>query len=255
MHQRDYLLRLIEEMTRMFGQALGLKEKKKREQLIIEWDELLQRRFRISGKLADKLPAEDIIRLFRTGERLHADEIQALAIVLYERAKLEWERSRHNNESSPFAAAEVPRYGESMMGTDNDETIYILRLMKSYELLLEATSQGSDRRLLPVQDSMEAIYQLIKGYHIDDRLREKMWRWFEKEGRLAEAEDSLFEWLNSAERHHPEQAARRCTQAMKFYERIDAMSDEVLLEGGLSRDEVISGKEDVSKSTAWQMEQ
>ncbi|EJW19207.1 DUF6483 family protein [Paenibacillus alvei] len=254
MHQRDYLLRLIEEMTRMIGQALGLREKKKREQLIVEWDELLQRRFRMSGELADKLQAEDIMRLFRTGERLHADEIQALAIVLYERAKLEWERSRNNEAALPYGATEVPRYGESTLEAGTEETLYIRRLMKSYELLIEATAHGSDRRLLPVQEAMDSIYQAIKGYHIDDRLREKMWRWFEREGRLADAEDSLFIWLRRAEMHQPEQVVNRCAQALQFYERLDAMSDELLLEGGLSREEIHTGIEDISKITALHME-
>lgn len=239
MYRRDYLLRLIQEMTQMIGKAMGLREQKKRTELLFEWDELMQRRFRINGELSDKLSSDDMARLFMTNGRLHVDELQAFAFLLFERAKLEKEKGLHEEEERHFDSSlegGVPGQTEAM---------YIRRSMKALNLLLEAMLHGSDRTMIPVMPSVEQLLHELKPYKLEDSALARLWRWFEQEGRFAEAEDALFHWLQSAA-ERPEELQLRKKQAYGFYERMEALPDEQLEQGSLPRDEIKQGMEDVS---------
>lgn len=239
MYRKDYLLRLVQEMTDMIGKAMNLRQQKKRTELLFEWDELMRERFRINGELSDRLTGEDLIHLFRTNGRLHADELQAYAILLHERAKLEREKElieRH----------EMPVNDASRLGPDDAgiEDLYVRRSIKSLHLLLEAMLHGSDRRLLPVMETTERLLQELKGYRMPDGLLERLWAWLEREGRYAEAEDALFRWVRQAA-GQPEEAELRKRQGGRFYERLAECSDEALEQGGLPREELAEGRADL----------
>ena len=61
--------------------------------------------------------------------------------------------------------------------------------------------------------------------------------YFEVRGDFAKAEDSLFEWLETGD---PDAAP----EGRMFYERLAAMSDETLTQGGLTRAEIEQGGRD-----------
>lgn len=239
MYRKDYLLRLVQEMTDMIGKAMNLRQQKKRTELLFEWDELMRERFRINGDLSDRLTGEDLIHLFRTNGRLHADELQAFAILLHERAKLDREKELAERHEMPVSDA-------SRSGPDDVtiEDLYIRRSIKSMHLLLEAMLHGSDRRLLPVVETTDRLLLELKGYRLPDELLERLWAWLEREGRYAEAEDALFRWVRQADGQR-EEAERRKRQGARFYERLAECPDEALKQGGLPREELADGRADL----------
>lgn len=239
MYRKDYLLRLVQEMTDLIGKAMNLRQQKKRTELLFEWDELMRERFRINGDLADRLTGEDLIHLFRTNGRLHADELQAFAILLNERAKLDREKELAERHEMPVNDA-------SRSGPDDVtfEDLYIRRSIKSLHLLLEAMLHGSDRRLLPVVETTDRLLRELKGYRMPDELLERLWGWLEREGRYAEAEEALFRWVRQAA-GYPEEAERRKRQGERFYERLAECPDEALEQGGLPREELADGRADL----------
>ncbi|NGP61691.1 hypothetical protein FLT15_26070 [Paenibacillus thiaminolyticus] len=240
MYRKDYLLRLVQEMTDLIGKAMNLRQQKKRTELLFEWDELLRERFRINGDLSDRLTGEDLIHLFRTNGRLHADELQAFAILLHERAKLEREKELAERHEMPVSDA-------SRSGPDDViiEDLYVRRSLKSLHLLLEAMLHGSDRRLLPVMETTDRLLLELKGYRLPDELLERLLAWLEREGRYAEAEDALFRWVRQASGQPPEEAERRKRQGERFYERLAECPDEALEQGGLPREELADGRADL----------
>ncbi|MBG9791920.1 hypothetical protein ABD76_05220 [Paenibacillus dendritiformis] len=239
MYRKDYLLRLVQEMTDLIGKAMNLRQRKKRTELLFEWDELMRERFRINGELSDRLTGEDLIHLYRTNGRLHADELQAFAILLHERAKLEREKELAERHEMPVSDA-------ARSGPDDAfiEDLYVRRSFKSLHLLLEAMLQGSDRRLLPVMEATEVLMRDLKGYRMPDELLARLWSWLEREGRYAEAEDALFRWVRQAA-GQPEEAELRKRQGIRFYERLAGCTDEALEQGGLPREELADGRADL----------
>lgn len=214
MYQRDYLVRMIQEMTTLIGRALGLKQEKEKQDLLQEWEDLLDRRFRMTGPLADTLGVEAILQLFNRHGRIQADELQAFSIILFERAELvrDIELDKKDRESC--------------------EAAYIQRVMKCYELLLEAMLNGSDRRPLPVDKHAEHAAQLLKPYKLPSSLYDRLWRWHDKDGRYADAENACYDWI------HNEPDPIRKQKALDWYQKLLLHTDEELERGGLSRAEV-----------------
>ncbi|GAC43412.1 DUF6483 family protein [Paenibacillus popilliae] len=239
MYRKDYLLRLVQEMTDMIGKAMNLRQQKKRTELLFEWDELMRERFRMNGELSDRLTGEDLIHLFRTNGRLHADELQAFALLLHERAKLEREKVLAERQEKPGSDASRSVSEDAFI-----EDLYVMRSIKSLHLLLESMLHGSDRRLLPVMETAERLLRELKGYRMPDELLERLWAWLEREGRYAEAEDALFRWVRQAA-GLPEEAERRKRRGVRFYERLAECPDEALEKGGLPREELSDGRVDL----------
>ncbi|UHA74757.1 DUF6483 family protein [Paenibacillus sp. 481] len=274
MYQRDYLVRMIEEMAAILGKAVGLREQSERIDVLHELDELMQKRFRINGGLADRLTADDLQRLFTRNGAIHADELQAFAYLLLERAKLEYE-SDLRLQSDPSSARPADGvYLHPHPQLAEVEASYIQRLSKALTLLLEAMLQGSDRRLVPAQQRALEALELLKMVRLDDRTLHRLWRWHETDRRYAEAEDALFRWLQSHEtQSHGTQdheaademegreylpvdgresadgtyltLSERIRAAEAFYDRLSAFDDAQLEQGGLPRDELQEGLADV----------
>lgn len=225
MYQRDYLVRMIQEMTDLIGRALGLKHEKDKRDVLLEWEDLLDRRFRMTGPLADTLHVEAILPLFDRHGRIQADELQAFSIILFERAELirDIELSHKDRETC--------------------DAEYIQRVMKSYELLLVAMIHDSDRRLLPVDKHIEHAAQLLKPYNLPATLNERLWRWHDKEGRYADAENACYDWIN--ETSDP----NRRQQALAWYQQLLLHTDQALEDGGLSREEVQEALEEWTRSS------
>ena len=226
MYQRDYLVRMIQEMTTLIGRALGLKQEKEKQDILQEWEDLLDRRFRMTGPLADTLSVEAIIQLFDRHGRIQADELQAFSIILFERAEL------------------IRDIQLSQKDRETCEAEYIQRVIKSYELLLEAMLHGSDRRMLPVDKHIRHAAQLLKPYKLPATLYERLWRWHDQEGRYAEAENACYDWMND----EPDPTRRQ--QVLAWYQQLLLHTDQALEEGGLSREEVHEALEEWSRSSS-----
>ncbi|MGZ9587296.1 DUF6483 family protein [Paenibacillus marinisediminis] len=222
MYQRDYLVRLIQEMTTLIGRALGLQQKEKKD-LLQEWDELLDRRFRLTGPLADSLSVDDLIRLFDRHGRIQADELQAFAYILLERADL-------------LRDVELKE-----LGREASEVSYIRRVMKGYELLLEAMLHDSDRRMLKVMEKAEHAAKLLRPYSLPSSLLERVWRWHDRDGRYAEAENACYDGINN------EQDPISRSAVLAWYQKLLKLTDDELEQGGLSREEVEEAIADIGE--------
>ena len=66
MFQRDYFMRMIEQMTEVLGQVLKLRREQKQVDALQLIDELLDQRFRLSSKLIRSLSDEDLMKVMTT---------------------------------------------------------------------------------------------------------------------------------------------------------------------------------------------
>lgn len=84
MFRRDYIVRMIEDMSAMVAKVLTLKQEKKTTEALWEVDELLSRHFRLNSRLLNSLSVEDIIDMFRLGGVIESDKLQGVARLLKE---------------------------------------------------------------------------------------------------------------------------------------------------------------------------
>lgn len=215
MFRRDYIVRMIEDMTAMVAKVLTLKQDKKTTEALWEVDELLMRHFRLNSRLLNSLSVEDIIDMFRLGAVLEADKLQGVARLLKE-------------EGGIYTAK-----GE------RDEALF--RAMRSLHLFLYADLHGADRELMNMTEEINELLKEVEPYRLPAKTERLLLAYHESAGSYAKAENSLYRlW---------EQGEPVAEEGRDFYERLLKVSPERLAEGGLPLEEVEQGREEWSRLT------
>ncbi|RRJ62008.1 hypothetical protein EHV15_02775 [Paenibacillus oralis] len=207
MLRRDYLVRMIEDMTEILGKVFALKQEKKSVEARTELDELYKRHFRLNAQLLGTLSAKDIVQMFRTGGEIEADKLQSLARLLKEEGDL-------------LASSGEPDEG-------------ISRWLKSLHLYLTSALSGADRSLWDWEDKIAELRSLLQDYRLPAETGRLVFRYEEQEGRFDQAENVLFRLLEEEEISKDE--------GLAFYQRLLRLPPERLEAGGLPEEEVREG--------------
>lgn len=207
MFSRDYLIRLIEEMSSVLGKVFGLRQENKLTEAEWEIDDLYQRRFRLSGPLIQKLTPEDLITMFTFNRVLEADRVQGVALLLKEQALIDAAR-----QQADLAAK---------------------RRMKALHLLVYADLYGAPVKWVKTREEIAELIAQLHGMPISAALHRLLWTYYENIGNYAKAEDHLFH-LRSCEPLIRD-------EGVAFYERLLQLEDPILLAGGLPREELEQG--------------
>lgn len=221
MFRRDYIVRMIEDMTAMVAKVLTLKQERKTTEALWEVDELLNRHFRLNSRLLNSLSVEDLIEMFRLGGVIESDKLQGVAKLLRE-------------EGGIYAAS-----------GDNDAALF--RSMRALHLFLYAELQGADRELLNITEEIDDLLQELKGYRLPSKTEWLVMRYMESVGRYSKAEDSLYRLFEQGEEVREEGEA--------LYKRLLLRSQEELEAGELPLDEVDQGLKEWNKLTSIREEQ
>lgn len=215
MFRRDYIVRMIEDMTAMVAKVLTLKQNKKTTEALWEVDELLMRHFRLNSRLLNSLSVEDIIDMFRLGGVLEADRLQGVARLLKE-------------EGGIYAAK-------------GDRDAALFRAMRSLHLFIYADLHGADRELLNMTEEIHELLEEVGPYRLPAKTERLLMAYHESRGHYAKAEDSLYRlW---------EQGENVAEEGRALYERLLLLCPEQLDQGGLPLEEVRQGMEEWSKLT------
>lgn len=211
MLRRDYLVRMIEEMTEVLGKVFMLKQQKKKVEALWALDELFKGQFRLSSQLLENLSAKDIVRLFQSGGEVEADKLQSLARLLKEEGDV------YENSGEPDEGAS--------------------RWLKSLHLYLTAALHGADRSLWDMYAAISELQALLKTYRLPPDTEWLVLRWEEGEGRYDLAENALYRLL--------EEGHATKEDAAGFYRRLLTLSRDTLAAGGLPAEEVEEGLAEV----------
>lgn len=210
MFRRDYIVRMIEDMTAMVAKVLTLKQERKTTEALWEVDELLGRHFRLNSRLLNSLSVEDIIDMFRLGNVLESDKLQGVARLLKEEAGI-------------YRAA-----------GNADEALF--RAMRSLHLFLYADLHGADREMLDMTAEIDGLLGEVEGYSLPVKTERLLLPYMESLGRYAKAEDSLYRLR--------EQGEDVADEGRKLYGRLLQQPPELLELGGLPLEEVRQGQEE-----------
>ncbi|WP_018753923.1 DUF6483 family protein [Paenibacillus sanguinis] len=213
MLRRDYLVRMIEEMTEVLGKVFMLRQNKKLTEALWSLDELYKRQFRLNARLLDTLSAKDIVKLFHSGGELEADKLQSLARLLKEE-------------------------GDICLAMQEEEEAGA-RWMKALHLYLATGLHGADRSLWNWPDAVSELQALLKSYRLPPETELLLMKLEESEGRYDQAENALYRLL-------AEESISK-EEADAFYQRLLTLSPEQLEEGGLPLEEVREGLLELEK--------
>ncbi|MBT2292474.1 hypothetical protein J7E73_25735 [Paenibacillus albidus] len=213
MFRRDYIVRMIEDMTAMVAKVFTLKQERKTTEALWEIDELLNRHFRLNSRLLNSLSLEDIIDMFRLGGVIESDKLQGVARLLKEEGSIY--RSNENDEAALF------------------------REMKALHLYLSADLHGADRSLLQMTREIDELISIVEAYRLPAKTERLLLTYLEGMGRYSKAEDSLYRLIEQGEDVEAEGAG--------LYERLLLKAPEELERGGLPLEEARDGQQEWSR--------
>ncbi|MEJ8306065.1 DUF6483 family protein [Saccharibacillus sacchari] len=213
MLRKDYLTRMIEEMTEAVGSMLGLRREQKNEQALEKLDGLLKRNFRMSEQMLRSLPPEELIQLFRQREGVDAESLQLVARMLQENGEIR----------------------ENM----NDEQEAVASRIKALHLYLYAALNGGSRELVDYPVRIAELSALLERYRLPADAERLVMLYEEREGRYVQAEDAMYRMLNAS----PEHDKNALEEGRMFYARLSGLEPDILQAGGLTREELEEGIE------------
>ncbi|GGO07651.1 DUF6483 family protein [Saccharibacillus kuerlensis] len=213
MLRKDYLMRMIEEMTEAVGSMMGLRREHKNEQALEKLDGLLKRNFRMSERMLRSLPPEELILLFQQRGGVDAESLQLVARMLQENGEI------RENMGEEQEAASVR--------------------IKALHLYLYAALNGGSRELVDYPQRISELTAQLERYRLPAEAEKLVMLYEEREGRYIQAEDAMFRMLNAS----PIDDENALEEGRMFYARLAALDDEQLRSGGLSRLDLEEGIE------------
>lgn len=216
MINKDYILRLAERLGRFLARIIFLQETDQNEEALILIDEAFRQALGLTSVMINSLPEEALLAMLTPNDVLNVE------LCFYVAALLKAEGDVYANLGK------------------QDESYY--RHLKALNLFLELFLRGKSFDGLDLFSNIDDLVKKLEEYELPLATNQKLFGYYEKAGRYARAEDILFEMLEAEDR--PDSLL---TQGVAFYHRLMAKSDDELLPGNLSRDELTEGLTQVQK--------
>jgi len=214
MIRSDYIMRMIEQLSRVLVQIVFHKKNGEYELAVIQINTALKSLVGLDPEIIRTLPAEEIIRLLHIGDQLEAGKCLVIAKLLKERTEI-LQLSDPTNQS----------LSESYQ--------------KSLSLYLEAILSIPDFKETEYLQDVNELISLLEGSMLSQSVKFKLFRYYDWSGEYARADNLLFELI---EVDYPEIK----TIGILFYRRLQKKSDADLVLGGLPRPEVEEGLREIS---------
>jgi hypothetical protein len=207
--KRDYILTMVEQLAQFIARLVFLKETARGEQALSEINEFYKHFVELDAADIRSMPHEKVIELCSDENGLDVQRSAALASILKEEGDI-----------------------VKLQGRDEDAAACHTRALA----LLLATYGEGDRALpLGVVEKLELVIDRAIDLPMPGSYRMMLFRYLERCGSYADAEDVLFDLIESGE-----PGAREA--GIGFYDRLAALSDEELANGNLPREEVEEGR-------------
>jgi hypothetical protein len=209
----DYIMRIIEQAAIVLGRVLRMIDERRFDEAEKDIEDALELYAGLDLEAIKRLSAEQLTASLRHREMGGAGELLMLAELI---------------------AAEA----DVVAARGDDDLAYDLRL-KALELHLDLVI-GHDLTHIPTDASIETLTVRLDDYVLPFSIVYKLFTYREKSGRYDSAEDTLYELLDE---YVSEQDMAE--EGLAFYERLLQKSDYELQSGGLPREEVLNGIEEL----------
>lgn len=210
MINRDYILRLAEQIGRELAIVLRLRKRNQYEEALIAIDDLLFHKVGLTSGFINSLSEEMLIRSLSPLGKL-------------------------NVETCLWIASFLKAEGE-IYDSKGDSNASYYRFMKALYLFIEALRQENFPEGSTFYLDIKELIDKLSAYELPATVQIQLLHYYELIGLYAQAEDILFDQLETAPSSHA-----LIEQGHAFYERLLKKSDFDLQAGNLSREEVYEG--------------
>lgn len=207
---RDYLLRLIEQFGMFWARIVHFRQTAQHTAALAEIDQTYSRLFGRRAQFIDLLDDEGVLQLAHANDAFNPDRAAMLAAL---------------------HVAEGDCYTELF---DSDAAF------RRYEraLMLYAAIPRHNKSIpREMRENAQSLLKILEHYTLDAPMLDDAWRLYAAFGQFANAEDHAWQWLEAIEF---EPASVR--EAFDWYTHLATLSDQQLVDGGLSRAEVVSAQ-------------
>ena len=212
MLQRDYIMRMIAQLSAVLAKVIGLKSADKIEEKQQVLNEALHDFTGLSEATIERLSYRDLINLVSSIKEINPEKCFMLAELLKAKADVYF----------------------SLEDMDKSFNLYL----KSFNIYVEVMLSNNSLYMEPNQSTIDQTINRIKQFKVPYETQKLLFHYYERIMKYDKAEDALFELLN--------QGTHRniiLSEGAAFYERLREKRPEELEEGNLPIDEVIEGME------------
>ena len=220
--QRDYILRLFEQMGQVIAVVIGLKKDGEPSQALQVMSESMQGLVGFNLEDAEKLSAEDLVQMVRISRSGHSSPGEMVAGQLGVVARI---------------LEETAEIYEMQGDPDRADRSRLKALHVYLVILVEERANVDD-----VRARVTPLLQRVSDYVLPFAISDLFWRFQEQHGDYAGAENTLFELLEATGAD-----GGVANNGIAFYQRLLQKSDAELEAGGLPRDEVEAGLEEMKR--------
>jgi len=219
--QRDYILRIIEELGQVWTYMVRLRREGQPKLALFELDQTLQRMLDLDLRTLGEMPLEKLLVTVRysLSTRASQEETAGLLALL----------------------ADLIREGADLMEETGDHIQRDTLRLRALHLRLAAVLENDDTtRATRAAPDLDTLLEQLAEYELPLGAKDQLWRVYELAGEYGKAENWLFDLLED-ERTHLEDGHVALKRGFTFYERILAHSDADLEAAGLPRTEAEAG--------------
>src|SRR5437016_5648984 len=209
MIRRDYLVRMVQELTQALSRILFLKKAQEYVRASQEIENVLTRFWKLTPEQVKTLSVERWIELTKKEEGAMGEKLLALADLFREQGELY------------LLEGNLP---------ENLRTAAI-----SLGLYLEVATSAGTIISVGLLDKIEGLTEQTNGIRLPAEVVKRLLSYYVARGLFAKGEDVLFDWLDTDDPQAP-------ATGLAFYDRLAAKSDRELEQCGLPRREVEEGK-------------
>lgn len=209
MINKDYILRLAEQIGYEISILVGLRKRDKHQDELLTIDNLLLKYTGMTSRFINALSDQMLLQSLSPMGSLNADPALWIASLLKEE-------------------------GEVYDALNNGHESYY-RYVKSLYLFLEILHQEHVALDSPLYTDTGELIQKLADYEIPSYIQPQLFRYYEQLGQYARAENILFEYLEK----QPDVAMLEAGKA--FYQRIQTKGTADLLLGNFSQEEITEG--------------
>ena len=214
MIRSDYIMRMIEQLSRVLVQIIFHKKNEDYDQAVVQINRALKSLVGLDPETIRSFSAEEIIRLLSLGDRFESEKCLIVAKLMKEDADI------------------------LQLNNPNDQSVTRL-YKKALYLYLEALLAIPDFEEESYLKDVSELIDKLQDYPITPTLKFKLFRYYEWCDQYAKAENLLYELVES---DYPEIRSA----GIEFYQRLYDKNDADLILGGLPRSEVEEGLREIS---------
>lgn len=220
MIQRDYILRIIEELGQVWTYMVRQRRTGQHELALVEVNQTLERLLGLDLRTLGEMPIEKLLVTVRYSLSTRATQEETAGLL--------------------SLLSDITREGADLIEMTGDTVLRDALRLRSLQLRLASILENEDAtRATRSAPDIDALLGQLEEYELPLGMKDQLWRVYELAGAYASAENWLFDLLEDERMEDGHVALKR---GLMFYERILALPDADLEAAGLPRAEAQAGR-------------